>query len=450
MDRFDFYKMNKDREEALWRDAIIIFDTSSIGSMYYLVENDRKALCDILTYLKDKIVIPAQVMYEYKKNRNKFIQNPIVERYGTPKWYSDSTLSDNLRNFFNDYKSSPHFHPYFDAEAKKLFEEKLHDYCSSLSDMKKIVKEQHEKRKGEISLMSKTDEILESIEKMNIRKPFSFSELMEIAKDGEFRARNTLPPGYMDVDKKIGLQKYGDLIVWKELLAEAIKQKKPVIFVCDDTEKGDYYEIHKSGTPPSTPRHELIKEFFDCTGGLDIWFYTCAQFIEHLETHYKDSTILPLFDGLEAVKDVLAYQSLSKSYKLTDKDLAVVKCKRCGQIFEIDLSDYDIEWSSNGCDERGMGAEEEWGADIETCCPMCDNEVKITLSVWEYPVGAVNYTSSDSEGAFLIKCPDPGRYFDVHDGEEPCIMCGRMAHLDCNEMCEECHDEIEWKMSRDD
>ena len=41
--------------------------------------------------------------------------------------------------------------------------------------MKKIVKEQHEKRKGEISLMSKTDEILESIEKMNIRKPFSFS-----------------------------------------------------------------------------------------------------------------------------------------------------------------------------------------------------------------------------------------------------------------------------------
>ena len=97
-----------------------------------------------------------------------------------------------------------------------------------------------------------------------------------------------------------------------------------------------------------------------------------------------------------------------------------------------------------------MGAEEEWGADIETCCPMCDNEVKITLSVWEYPVGAVNYTSSDSEGAFLIKCPDPGRYFDVHDGEEPCIMCGRMAHLDCNDMCEECHDEIEWKMSRDD
>lgn len=49
MDRFDFYKMNKDREEALWRDAIIIFDTSSIGSMYYLVENDRKALCDILS-----------------------------------------------------------------------------------------------------------------------------------------------------------------------------------------------------------------------------------------------------------------------------------------------------------------------------------------------------------------------------------------------------------------
>ena len=136
-------------------------------------------------------------------------------------------------------------------------------FSSSLSEMKQIVKEQHEKRKEEVSLMSKTDDILESIEKMNIREPFSFSELMEIAKDGEFRARNTFPPGYMDVEKKIGLQKYGDLIVWKELLSEATKQKKPVIFVCDDTEKGDYYEVHKSGTPPTTPRHELIKEFYD-------------------------------------------------------------------------------------------------------------------------------------------------------------------------------------------
>ena len=89
MDRYDLYIMNSIREEALWRDAIIIFDTSSIGSMYYLVENDRKALCDILGYLKDKIVIPAQVMYEYKKNRTKFIQNKIgfvspARRYEAP------------------------------------------------------------------------------------------------------------------------------------------------------------------------------------------------------------------------------------------------------------------------------------------------------------------------------------------------------------------------------
>ena len=109
MDRYDLYNMNSKREEALWRDAIIIFDTSSIGSMYYLVENDRKALCDILGYLKDKIVIPAQVMYEYKKNRNKFIQNPIVESYATPKWYMDTSFSDNVRNFFNEYKLSPKF-----------------------------------------------------------------------------------------------------------------------------------------------------------------------------------------------------------------------------------------------------------------------------------------------------------------------------------------------------
>lgn len=442
--------MTKEREEALWKDAIIVFDTSSIGSMYYLVESDRKALCEILNYLQNKIVIPAQVMYEYRKNRNKFIQNPIVERYGTPKWYTDLSLVNNLRDFINNYKSSPHFHPYFDENAIKKFEEKYKLLTSALTDLKKLVKEQHDERKREINGMKHVDEIQTSIEAMNIRQPFSFSELMEIVKEGELRARNTLPPGYMDVPKKNGMQKYGDLIVWKELLEEAAKQQKPVIFVCDDTEKGDFYEIHKSGTAPSSPRHELIKEFTDFTDGLDIWFYTCAQFIERLEIHYKDSSILPLFQGLEAVKDVLAHQNFYRNHKVSDNDYAILKCGNCGHIFELNLSDCEIEWNRNGYVDREMGEEEEWTAEIETCCPECESDVKVIFSVWEYPVGAINYTSNDCEGGHIITCSDPRKYFNAHDGEEPCCICGRMAHLGFDDMCEECHDELEWKMGRDD
>lgn len=58
-------------EEFLIKNATIVFDTSSIGQLYYLTEKTKITMVDILNYLRDRIWMPAQVYLEYNKNREK-------------------------------------------------------------------------------------------------------------------------------------------------------------------------------------------------------------------------------------------------------------------------------------------------------------------------------------------------------------------------------------------
>ena len=57
--------LTPEREEKLWSEAIFVFDTSSICSLYNLKPDSQKIVVDILERFKDRIWIPAQVRYEY-------------------------------------------------------------------------------------------------------------------------------------------------------------------------------------------------------------------------------------------------------------------------------------------------------------------------------------------------------------------------------------------------
>ena len=73
----DFYIMNNEREDALWKDALIVFDTNAICTIYRMTKDTQETILEILEYLKDKLWIPGHVLYEYKKNRVEVINEPI-------------------------------------------------------------------------------------------------------------------------------------------------------------------------------------------------------------------------------------------------------------------------------------------------------------------------------------------------------------------------------------
>lgn len=77
--------MDSERESRLWLNGVFVFDTSSIGALYGLIPSSQDVMMEIINKFVDRTWIPAQVIYEYLKNREKMIMNPCEEYYQNPK-----------------------------------------------------------------------------------------------------------------------------------------------------------------------------------------------------------------------------------------------------------------------------------------------------------------------------------------------------------------------------
>lgn len=71
------------------------------------------------------------------------------------------------------------------------------------------------------------------------------------------------------------------------------------------------------------------------------------------------------------------------------KGSLVFKCN-CGEKIEINSSDFDFDntWTD---EDRGMGDEIGFEAEVYSACPSCDKVHTIKYEFSEYPVGAINY-----------------------------------------------------------
>lgn len=444
----DYFVMTPMREDILWEDAVIVFDTSSLCSFYDMTDGTKKTMMEILTYLQTRIWLPAQVMYEYRKNREKVIMNPIQEKYQNPSFLNTNYISE-AKEFIKKLKNMPYYHPYMEKRVVSKLDFLVASISNQMDEVKKTFKEERMKRIREIESLKDSDIIFDKISGLSIGNPFITADVMTIMKEGEFRYRNKFPPGYMDEAEKVGSQKYGDLIIWKEILKNAKEMGKPVIFVCDDV-KTDWYTEHFKKELPIVPRHELIKEFHDEVGQ-DIWFYTLNQFVDKLESIYKDTSKLSFYEGLEAVKEVLAYASLEKSHreKRASSDMLWVKCENCADEFEFDPNDFDWYWKSEGSSERSMGPETEYIC-LETVeCPSCETDIQLIFHVWEYPGGVFNYQNIDTENCSLLNDLDLSDYITFEEKEQ-CERCGASDVLDKTGLCSTCADEFQRQVNSDD
>ena len=111
-----------------------------------------------------------------------------------------------------------------------------------------VAREFFEERKG-LELIShfwggvdKVAELVKQIESYNhILTPPTQEEIFLWCEEGQGRYKKEIPPGFKDAKDKDGVRKYGDLIIWKEMLKFALKQSKNIIFITDDV-KADWWE----------------------------------------------------------------------------------------------------------------------------------------------------------------------------------------------------------------
>ncbi len=75
--------------------------------------------------------------------------------------------------------------------------------------------------------------------------------------------------------------RFGDLIIWFQIIEYAKKEARDIIFVTED-KKEDWWEEYKDNK--IGPRHELIREFHSMTNNQLIWFYTPDRFLQNAKS----------------------------------------------------------------------------------------------------------------------------------------------------------------------
>lgn len=265
-----YYRPSKEEFDTLWRDCIFVFDTNVLLNLYRYSPKTSEELISILTKLSDRLWLPHQVALEYQENRLDEIaqQEQVYDKVISTLDRTHDELAALLRRGHLSIDTDALF-----ARIKKTFGE--------------VKDELSERRKKHPELFEK-DHIRESIASIfgeNVGAAYEKTELDKIAKSGEERYAKEVPPGYKDGSKKgrkrygamVIEDKYGDLLLWFQILDKAKSEKKPVIFVTDDV-KEDWWWMSKGRT--MGPRPELVLEM-QHVAEVMFYMYTPDRFLEY-------------------------------------------------------------------------------------------------------------------------------------------------------------------------
>lgn len=167
--------------------------------------------------------------------------------------------------------------------------------ASSLGKLRALYGDIYKELEGKKDFYSKrltNDDILEIIGEYFTEKvgdEFDQDTYTALCEEAEKRYADRTPPGYKDAGKNDGndldRKKYGDYVLWRQVIEKSKTSKQNVIFVTDD-KKEDWW-LEQSGKTIG-PRPELIKEFQEETHQL-IYMYQSDRFFEYANSYYNES-----------------------------------------------------------------------------------------------------------------------------------------------------------------
>ncbi|MGY2191876.1 PIN-like domain-containing protein [Pseudomonas pergaminensis] len=253
-----------DDHAETWKTALFVFDTNVLLNLYRYQARTREELLETLEKLSDRIWIPYHVALEFQRNRLTVIAaqgrrfsdiRKVIEK-------AKSELTNNINNLQLTKR-----HTLIDPEPLTTgFERLTADFLDELDRLQKS----QQTLTAPDPIKTRIEEIFDG----KVGAPFTTQdEVDKKNKEAESRFKINIPPGYMDKDKDKsspdefyhnGLaykRKYGDYIVWDQLLEYAsINQIKKLIFITDDAKEDWWEQIDFDGKKTVGPRVELIEE----------------------------------------------------------------------------------------------------------------------------------------------------------------------------------------------
>lgn len=258
-----YYRPTQEEFSGMWQGCIFVLDANVLLNIYRYSPDTRDELLDVLEYLKDRIWIPHQAMLEYHENREEVISHQYAITTEI-----ETALIETSQEIETNYKRG---HPFADT---KIITETIKE---AIEKIKASIAQAESKYPN----LLENDPLLERLSSLfssQIGSEYSPKRLDEIYKEFEQRFRLQIPPGYRDkTPKREGFKKYGDGVLWFQVIDYAKSQKKPIILITDD-QKDDWWRIEKGKT--LGPRPELAAEI-GSKAKVSFYMYNASQFLKY-------------------------------------------------------------------------------------------------------------------------------------------------------------------------
>jgi hypothetical protein len=275
-----YYKPTNEEYKKIWDTCDFVFDANVLLNLYRYTEGTRQALISILESVKDRIWIPHQAALEYHRNRIKVIKKQ-EDAYKNVKDILSSCFNKIKNDLEQVYKNGRH--PLISCD----------DFLNKLTKYFEEYKSDIDKLEGKHPNLIFEDPIKNNLTGLfegRVCDPLKTEEEQRIIKEGEGRYKKEIPPGYKDNHKE-SPERYGDLILWFQIINHAKKRNKPIIFITDDRKEDWWYRPYDKTIGP---RPELINEIV-FMANIQFYMYSADPFMkragQYLDHKVNDQAI---------------------------------------------------------------------------------------------------------------------------------------------------------------
>lgn len=280
--KFPGYSRKTEEEiNEIWENGIICFDANVLLNLYRYSNETRETLLNLIGKFKDKIWLPHQSALEYNRNRYEVIADQ-------EKAYKEFT--EKISQIQKDLQSTSK-PPFLSEEVHKSLNEVFEKVSSEVDES--ILK---------YSDFLKNDPIYDTISilfEKRITDCYDSKRLDEIYKEGEDRYSKKIPPGYEDAKNKEGNRKYGDLIIWKQIMDKAKELKKSTILITDER-KTDWWWKIKDGRNMG-PRQELVEELYN-EAESNFHMYSSERFLSYGQGFLQEQVNKKALEEIQEMK----------------------------------------------------------------------------------------------------------------------------------------------------
>lgn len=313
--------------KEVWQDAIFVFDTNVLLNLYRYQSATRDQLLTVLGKLSNRIWIPHHVALEFQRNRLSVLadQNKRFTEVRSAISKAQSSLDSDLRKLQLERR-----HSLIDpAPVTTGFKEITTKFLRELDE----IQEKQQKLTGPDTLKDQVEALFEG---RVGSAPKDQAGLDALNRSAEGRYAIQIPPGYMDdvkdrkgPDEHVSggityKRKYGDFVVWSQLLEHAKENEiKTLVFVTDDAKVDWWWVVDMDGPKTLGPRPELVEEA-KRVGGIDAFhMFRPEGFLAHSEEALKTGVSKEALDEVRDLSRIRA--NLGSKHRRSGFDLSIAE-----------------------------------------------------------------------------------------------------------------------------